>query len=236
MHKKIKKKMHFSIKKSLGYGADIEEKKLLSDWKKRTRELCKPCWELHYCPYGPVVEEFPLLPVLRKEAKEHNEYLKTCLKTGLLGSGVILDKTRKKWFSKEVKEFTITHYPEKIPRVLEEAACRVFGHVCPVYFVAEPLTETKNRRKHSRSIPRDVMLKVVRRDGQICQECHNPVPDNQTEFDHIIPFSKGGRSTVENLRLVHEKCNRKKRASLDNILSKNPIEHLWELQKKKKNR
>lgn len=236
----MKKKMHPLIKKSLGYKSNIKEKELLSDWKKRTKELCKPCWELHYCPYGPVVEDFPLLPVMREEAKEHNEYLKTCLKTGILGNGAILDKTRKKCFAKDVKEFKTTEYPEEIPKILVEAACRVFGHVCPVYFVAEPLTETKNRRKHSRSIPRDVMLKVVRRDGQICQECHKPVPDDQVEFDHIIPFSKGGRSTVENLRLIHKKCNRTKGASLKKILSEDPIEHLWELKeqprKKKKNK
>lgn len=226
--------MHSSIKKSLGYETYFKEEKVLSDWKKRTRELCKPCWELHYCPYGPVVEDYPLLPIMKEEAKSHNEYLKLCLKTGILGSGVVLDNARRKWFAKEVKEFDLDEHPEVIPRVLEEAACRVFGHVCPVYFVAEPLTETKNLRKHSRSIPRDVMLKVVRRDGQICQECYKAVPDAQIEFDHIIPFSKGGRSTVENLRLVHKECNREKRASLNDILSENPIEHLWDLRDKKK--
>ena len=116
----------------------------------------------------------------------------------------------KKWFKKEIRSFNPNDYPESIPKILSEASCRVFGHICPVFFSAEPLTETKERRKHNRSIPRDVMLKVVRRDGQICQKCHQPVPDDDVEFDHIIPFSKGGKSTVENLRLVHLECNRKK--------------------------
>ena len=121
------------------------------------------------------------------------------------------------------------------PEWIKVTSCvPVIRHVCPVYFVTEPFTETKNRRKHSRSIPRDVMLKVVRRDGQICQECHKPVPDNQVEFDHIIPFSKGGRSTIENIRLIHKKCNRKKGSSLNKILLENPIEHLWELRKQSK--
>lgn len=224
--------MHSSIKKTLGYERNTKDKELLSDWKKRTKELCKPCWELHYCPYGPIVEDFPLLPVIRKDAKEHHEYLKSCLKTGILGTGKKLDNIRKKWFLREVRNFSLTDYPDKIPMVLRDASCKVFGHVCPVFFSAEPLTETKNRRKHSRTIPRDVMLKVVRRDGQVCQECNKPVPDNDVEFDHIIPFSKGGRSTVENLRLVHKDCNRKKKASLQSLLSENPMEHLWELQKK----
>lgn len=221
--------MHPSIKESLGYEQEEDEKIILADWKKRTRELCKPCWELHYCPYGPVVEDFPLLPVLREDAVEHKDYFVKCLEAGVLGSGEKLDDARREWFSAHVESFDPESYPEKIPKILSEAACRVFGHVCPVFFVAEPLTETKERRKHSRSIPRDVMLKVVRRDGQICQECNEPVRDDEVEFDHIIPFSKGGRSTVENLRVIHKGCNRKKSASLSSILHESPIEHLWEL-------
>ena len=75
----------------------------------------------------------------------------------------------------------------------EELSCDVFGHVCPVFFVAEPLTETREGRKTARSIPREIMLKVVRRDGQICQRCYQPVPDDQVEFDHIIPFQWADR-------------------------------------------
>ncbi len=224
-----KHNMHPSIKESLGYESDDNEKDILADWKKRTRELCKPCWELHYCPYGPVVEDFPLLPVDRESMCEHNEYLAKCLETGKLANGKKLDKKRRKWFTEQVNTFDPNDYPEKLPKIAVEASCRIFGHLCPAFFVSEPLTETKTLRSHSRSIPRDVMLKVVRRNGQICQECNIPVPDNEVEFDHIIPYSKGGRSIVENLRVVHKSCNRKKSASLKDLLSENPIEHLWEL-------
>jgi 5-methylcytosine-specific restriction endonuclease McrA len=228
--------MHDSIKEAMGFEKDLDDKEILSEWKKRTSELCKPCWELHYCPYGPLVEDFPLLPIQRNEAKEHNKYLKECLKIGYFQTGEKLDYKRRKKFLKQTTDFNEQDYPERIPKVLEEASCKVFGHLCPVFFVAEPLTETKNLRKHSRTIPRDVMLKVVRRDGQICQECNKPVADNDVEFDHIIPFSKGGRSTVDNLRLLHKGCNRSKSASLKKILAEDPIEHLWELRKKAKNK
>lgn len=30
------------------------------DWKRRVKAVCKPCWELKYCPYGILVEDFPL--------------------------------------------------------------------------------------------------------------------------------------------------------------------------------
>ena len=62
------------------------------------------------------------------------------------------------------------------------------------------------------------MLKVVRRDGQMCQICHKNVSDSELEFDHVIPFSKGGPVSVENLRVLCSDCNGKKRDKLDDLL------------------
>ena len=211
--------MHPTIKESLGYTTEDDEKEILASWKKRTKKLCKPCWELHYCPYGPLVEDFPLLPMLRQEVEEHNKYLSTCIETGVFGGDKPLPEGTRAWFVAQLSSYNENDYPEKMPKVLAEAACLVFGHICPVFFVAEALTETKEVRKHSRTIPRDIMLKVVRRDGQICQECNRTVKDNEVEFDHIIPYAKGGRSTAENLRVVHKTCNRKKSASLNDLIS-----------------
>lgn len=179
-----------------------------------------------------MVEEFPLLPPVRSAAEQHNEYLRSALRSGRMANGKPLDRQRRKTCQEMLAGYKSRDYPEVIPRVLTEASCRVFGHLCPVFFVAEPLTETKHRRTHGRSIPREVMLKVVRRDGQICQRCHRPVKDNEVEFDHIIPFSKGGRSIAENLRLVHRDCNRRKSDSLVEVLHPSPIDHLMELQGK----
>jgi hypothetical protein len=222
-------KLHSSIRRLLGVPRRISDAAVLRLWRHRTREICKPCWELKYCPYGPLVEDFPLPPPTLAETEKHNEYLRKCLKTGRLADGTKLDGPRRRFFKQQLREFRRSDYPSKMPQVITDASCKVFGHLCPVYFIAEPLTETKDRRSHSRAISREVMLKVVRRDGQICQKCFEPVADYEVEFDHLIPFSKGGPSTAENLRLVHRECNRKKRASLDEILSSNPLEHLMDL-------
>ncbi len=99
-----------------------------------------------------------------------------------------------------------------------EVGCKVYGHACPVFFVQSGATETKEPRREGRTVPRDLMLKVVRRDNHVCQMCHQYVPDNEIEFDHIIPFSRGGPTTVENIRLLCSTCNRRKSNSLTDLL------------------
>jgi hypothetical protein len=111
--------------------------------------------------------------------------------------------------------------PENTAFVAEhyfEVGCRVFGHACPVFFMQSGGTETIEGRPEGRSVPRSVMLQVVRRDNQVCQSCNHYVPDNEIEFDHVIPFSKGGPTTVANLRLLCRTCNRKKSNSLSGLL------------------
>lgn len=131
------------------------------DWKKRSsgkyiNAICKPCWELKYCPYGVLVENF------------------------------------------EIVEISSPYY------------CRVFGHLCPVFRVAEPFTETKERRNISRNISSVTKRRIIRRDENICQICNTHIRDDEIQFDHIIPWSKGGSSDESNIRILCANCNRKR--------------------------
>src|ERR1700722_15142542 len=36
--------------------------------------VCKPCWELKYCPYGQLVELFPLPPITRTPSEVEDDY------------------------------------------------------------------------------------------------------------------------------------------------------------------
>lgn len=193
----------------LGFPPDTPNEIVKKEWKKRTKNVCKPCWELRYCPYGPLVELFPLPPITKGEATEHNEFLK-----GQLSKGAY-EGWRKEHFEKEVKEFNPDNYPERRSKLEKERSCIIFGHFCPVFFANEPFTETKERRRLSRNIPRNIMIKVVRRDGNICQICGKTLMDDKIEFDHIIPLSKGGSTTESNLRVTCEECNKRKRGKID---------------------
>lgn len=313
--------IHPSIKKRLGYKPDASDSDVLKDWKERTRRVCKPCWELKYCPYGPLVEQSPLLPPERAGVVEHNDYFRQCLTDGMVGetdkltderradlarwvkdertllnqaafqysqkkkveavsalatpeeriaawlgnaelppiheyrvpfkasydppkeedvgpevwaelqelkeairkkhllalkTGIDdnrepLDEGRRAWFQREVDNFDPEDYPENIPDVFSAASCNIFGHICPVFFAAESMTETEEERRIGRGrIPFGMMMRIVRRDDYRCQHCGEKLRDDEVEFDHIIPVAKGGSSEEHNLRLTCYDCNHDK--------------------------
>lgn len=98
----------------------------------------KPCQELKYCPYGSLVEQFPLPSIARKEAIAHNKYLKKALKEGVFDRGECL--MTREMAEKEIAEFNPKDYPVESDRD-EWGVCGVFGHFCPVMFVAEPFVD-----------------------------------------------------------------------------------------------
>tara|TARA_B100001250_G_C19706414_1_gene747152 strand:- start:82 stop:417 length:336 start_codon:yes stop_codon:yes gene_type:complete len=67
---------------------------------------------------------------------------------------------------------------------------------------AEPVIKERSRR-----ISQNVKDKVWNRDGGKCTLCGS---NEFLEFDHIIPFSKGGANSYRNIQLLCEECNRKK--------------------------
>ncbi len=60
-------------------------------------------------------------------------------------------------------------------------------------------------------IAETVRHEVWRRDQGKCVECGS---NENLEFDHIIPVSRGGSNTVRNIQLLCESCNRRKSDSI----------------------
>ena len=316
--------IHPSIKSRLGYAVDEPDKQVLSDWRDRLKRVCKPCWELKYCPYGPFVEQSPILPPLRSEIEAHDDYKRRCLEIGRIGSsdpitenersfyetaiddeeylirraafeiqqqeliaralksdeplktfrdnfgaplppihiyrvafeadpnrcpdiddfepqyrerilaemeherervrsalstGIYdgtreMDSIRRAMFEEELAESAEDKYPTEIPEIFSDASCNIFGHICPVFFAAESITETQEKRRRGRYISFATKMRVVRRDNHTCQHCTKHLRDDEVEFDHIIPISKGGSSEEHNIRLTCFSCNREKSAKI----------------------
>ena len=61
--------------------------------------------------------------------------------------------------------------------------------------------------RDSRRISQQIKAEVWRRDGGRCQECGST---SYLEFDHVIPWSLGGATSVNNLQLLCRGCNARK--------------------------
>ena len=68
--------------------------------------------------------------------------------------------------------------------------------------------KTNELRYPRPNIPEQVRVGVWRRDQGKCVRCGGR---RNLEYDHIIPVSKGGSSTMRNIELLCEECNRQKR-------------------------
>jgi hypothetical protein len=71
----------------------------------------------------------------------------------------------------------------------------------------EPLGE-----RNTRSIPQDVKVAVAARDQGRCRQCGST---EELHYDHVIPWSKGGANTINNIQLLCGPCNRHKSASMN---------------------
>jgi hypothetical protein len=167
------------LKITLGFDKKTPTIEIEKKLKGCIKRYCKPCWELHYCPYGPLIEDFPLLPHVIEKEIEYNHFI-DCI------------------------------YNKKLPKYITEMSCIRFGHICPVFSCGEPITKSKQIINNSRIIPRDILIKTIRRDNQRCQICNEYVSEDEIELDHIIPISKGGKTTIENLRVLCRSCNKAK--------------------------
>ncbi len=100
---------------------------------------------------------------------------------------------------KQIRDFAIVKNETVINEQLVASCIKVLG--------IDGVSLASNPEKNSRFIPENVRNKVWRRDKGKCVQCET---NKNLEFDHIIPFSKGGSNTARNLQLLCEKCNREK--------------------------
>ena len=84
---------------------------------------------------------------------------------------------------------------------------RVAGRIMAVYKLLQDITGYSG---DSRVFSEDVKKELFH-DGYVCSWCKNIILSiDDAEVDHIIPFSKGGKTDITNAQLLHKHCNREK--------------------------
>ena len=73
-------------------------------------------------------------------------------------------------------------------------------------------SQVKMRQSRTRYVPKPVKRFVWQRDQGKCKNCGTQA---YLQLDHILPFSMGGPSSTENLRLLCRNCNQ--RSAVDKI-------------------
>jgi len=56
-------------------------------------------------------------------------------------------------------------------------------------------------------IPLNLRRRIIERDGYYCVYCDEDLRDAEIHMDHVIPESKGGPTTYNNLQVTCRKCN-----------------------------
>ena len=88
---------------------------------------------------------------------------------------------------------------------------RVIGRIMMIYQLIENIIGNTNslQRLYSKSTKEELWY-----EGYVCPYCNQQILSiDDAEVDHIIPYSKGGNTVIENAQLLHRNCNREKNNS-----------------------
>ena len=130
-------------------------------------------------------------------------------KNKLISNGEVICRIRK--YSQEDKERVISDLERKdVKQILykKEMKKKIERETLDELLSEGKIFNTYIKKDGNRdTISKDVANSVWNRDGGKCVICGS---NENLEFDHIIPVSKGGATTFRNLQLLCQKCNRSK--------------------------
>lgn len=99
----------------------------------------------------------------------------------------------------KVHKYSIANADEKISPEITQNAFEIFG------------IDNNSPKFERQTISDDIKMFVWQRDKGKCSNCGS---QENLEFDHIIPVSKGGSNIARNIQILCEKCNRIKGAKI----------------------
>lgn len=94
----------------------------------------------------------------------------------------------------------------KVDKMEEEAVNKSASEITSVDVVSGQILKHRTRREMSNGL----RFRILMRDGFTCRKCgRSPIKERDVELhvDHIVPWSKGGETTPENLETKCSQCN-----------------------------
>ena len=76
------------------------------------------------------------------------------------------------------------------------------------------LERIKKQRKRYIPKRKEAVAILMETQEGVCNYCNKPLGDD-FEIDHIRPVAKNGETEIDNLQLLHQRCNRKKSKKYD---------------------
>lgn len=77
------------------------------------------------------------------------------------------------------------------------------------------LTLRRIARKKAASIGKVSLKRILERDGMWCYICEHPILSHEhIDFDHVVPLSRNGPHSEDNIKISHRGCNRRKGTKL----------------------
>ena len=122
-----------------------------------------------------------------------------------------------------IPDGTSPYIAESIRRTrLENEQHRILMEVCNELNI-DPRLERRARRRAARTYTRDARRRlkqgqlgrfsreqVIERDRKTCYMCGKVCARSEIHLDHVIPLSKGGDHTLENIKVSCADCNLRK--------------------------
>ena len=105
---------------------------------------------------------------------------------------------------------------EKAWRLRNPDKCHAFGRKWRQANLLKCVEKASRRRARilSQTIGTVSYDAILERDGYVCHICKAPVAPWDMDFDHVIPISKGGPHSMDNIKPSHSHCNRSKNCKL----------------------
>jgi hypothetical protein len=92
------------------------------------------------------------------------------------------------------------------PLTKEERRAAILGRKRK-YYGPESYPSRERIREYTRSIPTSWRSEILTRFANRCVSCRAPLTVRTAHMDHVVPFSKGGGTTRENLQPLCAPCN-----------------------------